>query len=140
MDEHRYDDWLNLWAKELQYWIPSNRNLIDPSRETSIIFNDRAGLEDRLARLKSGMAFAQSPRSRLTRLVTNVEIIDTDDDSCVQAGCCFLIHSVRRENEYWVTGRSMYELGVIRETFEIRAKTVYLTNIDNPIENLTYLI
>ncbi|MGH7804230.1 MAG: aromatic-ring-hydroxylating dioxygenase subunit beta, partial [Candidatus Binatia bacterium] len=36
MDTHRYDEWLALFDEDATYWIPSNRDDIDPRREVSI--------------------------------------------------------------------------------------------------------
>ncbi|MDH3643622.1 MAG: aromatic-ring-hydroxylating dioxygenase, partial [Gammaproteobacteria bacterium] len=33
MDENRYEEWLELFAEECEYWIPSNHEDGDPSRE-----------------------------------------------------------------------------------------------------------
>ena len=71
MDENAYDDWLALWADEALYWVPANRDDIDPTREVSIVYADRPRLEDRIARLKSGAAYAQDPPSRLRRCFTS---------------------------------------------------------------------
>ena len=54
MDEHRYDEWLALWAEGALYWVPSNRDEIDPKREVSLVYDDAVRLKLRIARLKSG--------------------------------------------------------------------------------------
>ncbi len=73
MDEHRYDDWLALWTEPALYWVPSNRDQIDPRREVSLIYDDWVRLQLRIARLKSGFAHAQEPKSRMRRIISNGE-------------------------------------------------------------------
>src|SRR5439155_898605 len=75
MDEHAYDEWLALWTDDALYWVPCNRDDSDPMREVSIIYDNRARLEDRIMRLKSGAIYAQEPKSRLRRVVANVEVL-----------------------------------------------------------------
>ena len=67
MDEHRFDEWLALWSEPALYWVPSNRDDLDPAREVSLIYDDWVRLQLRIARLKSGFAHAQEPRSRMRR-------------------------------------------------------------------------
>jgi 3-phenylpropionate/cinnamic acid dioxygenase small subunit len=53
MDEHRYDEWLALWAiDDAIYWIPANADDIDPTRNVSIIYDRRGQLRNRIKRLK----------------------------------------------------------------------------------------
>src|SRR3989442_13576333 len=74
MDEHAYDEWLALWTDDAWYWVPCDRDDSDAMREVSIIYDNRARLEDRILRLKSGAIYAQEPKSRLRRVVANGEI------------------------------------------------------------------
>ena len=41
LDEGKLQDWLKLFTEEARYWIPCNRDDIDPMREVSIIYDDR---------------------------------------------------------------------------------------------------
>ena len=79
MDEHAYDEWLSLWTEDALYWVPCNEDDIDPQRHVSIIYDNRPSLEDRIERLKSGVAYAQEPKSQLRRVVSNVEIEEGDN-------------------------------------------------------------
>ena len=74
MDEHRYKDWLALWAEDGIYWVPCNDDDIDPARHVSIIYDDRERLQQRVERLMSGAVLAQEPKPRMRRVVSNIEI------------------------------------------------------------------
>ena len=63
-----------LWADEVLYWVPANEDDIDPHRHVSIVYEDKTRLEDRIERLKSGAAYAQDPKSRMRRVISNIEI------------------------------------------------------------------
>ena len=139
MDEHAYDDWLALWADEALYWVPANRDDIDPTREVSIVYADRPRLEDRIARLKSGAAYAQDPPSRLRRIVSNVEIEEaTDGELIVHAN--FLLTELRRHRQMIFAGHTIHRLRPEQDSFKIVSKKVELLNNDEVIDNLTFLI
>src|SRR5512147_3168555 len=74
MDEHRYEEWLGLWADDARYWVPCNEDDIDPTRQVSIIYDDRERLQQRVERLMSGSVLAQDPKPRMRRLVSNIEV------------------------------------------------------------------
>src|SRR5277367_5776883 len=95
MDEHRLDEWLALWTESALYWVPSNRDDIDPKREVSLIYDDWVRLQLRVSRLKSGFAHAQEPRSRMRRVVSNIVVEEADDGEIV-ASSNFLLAELRR--------------------------------------------
>ena len=141
MDEHAYDEWLSLWtANGAVYWVPCNRDDIDPERAISIIYDDRAALEGRIERLKSGAAFAQDPKSRMRRLVSNVEIGEDDGNGEVVVHSNFDLTEVRRGERRSVAGRTMHRLRRRGRGFEIVAKKVMLVDNDEPIRNLAFLL
>jgi benzoate/toluate 1,2-dioxygenase subunit beta len=139
MDTHAYDEWLALWTEDALYWVPSNDDDIDPERHVSIVYENRAGLEDRIARLKSGAAYAQDPRSRLSRVVSNVEIEDGNDGDVV-VNSTFNLTALRRRRMDIFAGRSIYKLRWDGDNFKIAFKKVLLINNDEVIHNLTFLI
>ena len=61
MDEHRYQEWLTLWASDAVYWVPCLHEDTDPLRQVSIIYDNRAKLEDRVTDCR---AAASWPRTR----------------------------------------------------------------------------
>ncbi len=79
MDEGQFDEWLSLWTEDARYWVPCNDDDIDPKHHVSLIYDDRARLEQRVARLKSGTVLALQPKPRMRRVITNVEIARMDD-------------------------------------------------------------
>ena len=74
MDENRYSEWLKLFADECEYWIPSNEEDIDPNKHVSIMYCDRKMLNNHVERLLQGKAFAQSPQSRLRRIIGGINM------------------------------------------------------------------
>jgi len=139
MDEHRYDEWLALWTDDALYWVPSGRDDIDPKREISLIYDDRVRLQVRIARLKSGFAHAQEPKSRMRRVVSNIVIEEVENgEILVQSN--FLLVELRRGKQDLFAGRTMHRLRLHDGSFKLVSKKVLLVNNDEYIDNLTFLI
>jgi 3-phenylpropionate/cinnamic acid dioxygenase small subunit len=139
MDEHAYDEWLALWTDDALYWIPCNDDEIDPERHVSIVYENKARLEDRIARLKSGAAYAQDPKTRLSRVVSNMEIEDENDNEVIVRST-FNVTALRRGRMDTFAGRAVHKLRTEGESFKLAYKKVLLINNDVVIHNLTFLI
>ena len=139
MDEHQYDDWLQMWASEAMYWVPCNRDDIDPTMSVSIILDDYQGLRLRIERLKSGAAYGQDPPSKMRRVLSNVEI-DGEANGEIVVFSNFNLTELRRGRQATFAGRSTHRLRALDDRLEITYKKVALVNNDEPIDNLTFLI
>ena len=140
MDENAYEEWLSLWASEnICYWVPTSENETDPGQQISIIYDDRKRLEGRIKRLASGYAFAQDPKSRMRRVISNVEI-DEAVDGTVTTWSNFALGEFRRGKQDIFVGRTMHKLRPEGDSFKILLKKVLLINSDGYIDNLTFLV
>lgn len=139
MDENRYDEWLALWTDDALYWVPCGRDDIDPKREVSLIYDDRTRLGTRITRLKSGVAHAQDPKSRMRRVISNIEIEEGANGE-VTAEANFMLAELRRGVQDIFAGRTIYRLRPDHDGFKLAYKKVLLVNNDEYIDNLTFLI
>ena len=140
MDSHAYDDWLALWARSALYWIPCNADDFDVRRHISLVNEDRVGLEDRVQRLKSGAHYAQDPKSRLSRVVSNVELEAVAGAEALTVHSTFNLSAHRRGRIDVVAGRSRHMLVLEDGVPRIAEKKVVLVDNDDMIMNLTYLV
>src|SRR5271168_818162 len=74
-DEHEYAAWEALWTDDGVYWVPANGDDSDPEAEMSIIYDNRSRIALRVKQLLTGRRHTQEPRSRLRRIISNVEIL-----------------------------------------------------------------
>src|ERR1700751_2850241 len=74
LDRLLFEQWIELYAPECIYWVPSTPEGGDPRSEVAVMFDDRRRLEDRIYRLRTGYAWSQAPSSRTSRIVSNVEV------------------------------------------------------------------
>lgn len=140
-DEHDYDGWEALWADDATYWVPANGDGTDPTRQMSIIYDNRSRIATRVRQLKTGRRHSQRPRSSLRRLVTNVEVLDVDPATGdVHAGANFAVFEARDPG--WRAWAGRYEYRLVGEggTWRMRAKTVLLVGNDQPLPTLSFLI
>jgi 3-phenylpropionate/cinnamic acid dioxygenase small subunit len=140
-DEHRFEEWHALWAEgEVHYLVPSNDDDADTRHAISIINDNRAGLAERIIRLKGRAAYSQRPRSRMRRLLSNLEI-DGGPDGEVVVLANFAIIELRAGHQDVFGGRVRYRLVPDGENgWRLRAKTVWLINNDDYIDNISFLL
>jgi 3-phenylpropionate/cinnamic acid dioxygenase small subunit len=139
MDEHRYADWLALWAEDAHYWIPCKDDDGGLDRTIAIVNEGRAGIEDRIKRLQGGAHYAQDPKSRLSRIVSNIEIVEERDGGLVVSST-FNLTASRKGRIDIVAGRVTHKLHFSEGDFRIAGKKVLLANNDEVMTNLTYLV
>lgn len=81
LDDKQWDEWLTLYAESAEFWMPawddSDELTTDPQREISLIYYaSRAGLEDRVFRIKTERSSASMPEPRTIHQLTNIEILE----------------------------------------------------------------
>jgi 3-phenylpropionate/cinnamic acid dioxygenase small subunit len=119
LDERRFHEWLELLTDDIRYWMGARSNrypkiskaiaILDPERyveddltkedELAILDEDRQTLGARVARLDTGMAWAEDPPSRTRHLITNIEVAPGDTAQEVKVYANFLVYRSRAETE-----------------------------------------
>ncbi len=80
LDEWKLDEWVNLFADDGRYVVPStDLPEGDPRRDLVFIDDDIVRLRARVARLNSRYSHRERPRSRTRRFVTNVRVEETKE-------------------------------------------------------------
>jgi benzoate/toluate 1,2-dioxygenase subunit beta len=138
MDEGQYREWLSLWTDDAIYWVPCNED-DDPTRDVSLIYDNRDRLAQRVDRLTSGTVQAMDPRPRMRRVVSNIEIeADVGDDLTVSSN--FILGHARWDTQQLWVGRTVHKLRRSGESLQIAFKKVVLINSDQEIPLLQFLI
>lgn len=140
LDARDNDAWLALWARECTYWVPLREGQPDPESELNIIFDDATRLNDRVFRLRSGIAYAQDPPSRTSRCITNVVVSPAETRGELFVESTFTIVEVRAGLQQIWGGRYTHILREIDAGYEIVHKKVDLTNSQEPMLNLAFLL
>jgi 3-phenylpropionate/cinnamic acid dioxygenase small subunit len=138
-DEHEYDAWEALWTDDGVYWVPANGEGGDPEQEMSIIYDNRSRIGLRIRQYHTGKRFSQSPRSRLRRVVSNVEVLDDDGREIRAASNAMVFESQTRGDVVWAT-RNEYTLRREGEGFRMARKKVVLVNNGTALYSMAFLI
>jgi 3-phenylpropionate/cinnamic acid dioxygenase small subunit len=136
LDEGKFDDWLALFTPDAWYWVPSEPDQPDPIETVSLIYDDRRLLETRVRRLASPRVYSQEPRSRTSRIVTNVTIEEAGKDTCT-ARSKFMMIEYRREQQRLFGGTALHRLVQTNGRIMIASKRVNLVNCDAPLDGIT---
>ncbi|RDK05866.1 ring-hydroxylating dioxygenase subunit beta [Cupriavidus lacunae] len=138
-DEHRYDDWEALWTDDGLYWIPANGDGGDPERQMSIVYDNRSRIALRVRQLKTGKRHSQTPRSRLRRLISNVEILAQSEGEIRVGANALVFESHIRGDTVWAA-RNEYVLRRVEGDLKLARKTVVLVNNETAMWSMAFLI
>ena len=119
LDERRFHEWLELLTDDIRYWMGSRTNrypksskaiaILDPDRyveddltkedELAILDETKQTLSQRVARLDTGMAWAEDPPSRTRHLISNIEVEPGDPEAELKVYSNFIVYRSRAETE-----------------------------------------
>ncbi len=119
LDDRRFHDWLTLFTDDVRYWMASRTNrypksskaiaILDPDRyveddigredELAILDETKETLSGRVARLETGMAWAEDPPSRTRHMISNIEIEPGDVETEIRVYANFIVYRSRAETE-----------------------------------------
>jgi 3-phenylpropionate/cinnamic acid dioxygenase small subunit len=119
LDSRRFHEWLELFTDDVRYWMTGRSNryprsskaiaILDPDRyvegdearddELCLLDETKETLRGRVARLDTGMAWAEDPPSRTRHVVTNIEIEPAASASEIRVYSNFIVYRSRAETE-----------------------------------------
>lgn len=138
-DDHEYDAWEALWADDGIYWVPANGEGDDPDTEMSLIYDNRSRIALRIKQLHTGKRHTQMPRSRLRRIVSNIEILECKGDSVRVTANAVVYESNARGEMTWPS-RNEYVLRREGGVLRMALKKIILVNNEQPLYTLSFLI
>lgn len=135
LDEGRFADWLALFTENAWYWVPIEPDQDSPLTTVSLMYDDRKLLETRVRRLQGSHMHAQDPRSRTSRIVTNVTLRERRPASALVRSK-FMMVEYRRGDQRLFAGTCFHELVRADGGLRIASKRVDLVNCDAPMDGL----
>jgi 3-phenylpropionate/cinnamic acid dioxygenase small subunit len=143
LDERRFEEWLALFTSDCRYWVPCGQGE-DPGLVTHLVCDDRSQLEDRLWQLQQPRHSSQSPPSRTSHIIGNVQV-DHAEDGAVAVHSSFVVHELRLmqggEGEPRAfAGHYDHLLRRNGDAWQIQMKKVWLLGRDLPVFNLTFIL
>ncbi|TCB47221.1 3-phenylpropionate/cinnamic acid dioxygenase subunit beta [Acinetobacter terrestris] len=106
LDDWKFREWLDMLAEDISYTLRTTPNAQTRDRRRSIeppttwVFNDTKDLlERRVARLETGMAWAEEPPSRTTHMVSNVIVEPTEAEGEYDVYVTYLLYRTQKEKD-----------------------------------------
>ena len=110
LDDWRLDEWLMLFLEDATYEVPATDTPDGNSATHLFIIADTLPvLRGRVERLKSVHAYAESPRARTRRFVSNVRLLSATGDELVAAANFMVARMKHGETDTFI-GRYEYTL------------------------------
>jgi 3-phenylpropionate/cinnamic acid dioxygenase small subunit len=134
LDERKFKEWLALFTDDVLYFMPRRKNV--PRREAhreltqlgdlAILEEDKRYLQMRVARLDTGMAWAEDPPSRTRHMIGNLEAEFLENGE-VGAKTAFLVYRSHLETDHQLL--SGYREDVLRKVdggWKVAKRTIVL--------------
>jgi 3-phenylpropionate/cinnamic acid dioxygenase small subunit len=152
LDDRRFRDWLDLLAEDISYFMPIRRNVKfgqQAARENTIrgegiswFDEDKWTLTKRVEQILTGVHYAEEPLSRITHMVSNVQIKsvrpDTEAPRELDVTSRFLVYQNRVEYETYIfVGRRNDTLRLADNGWKIARREILLEQNILLAKNLT---
>ncbi|MGQ4619390.1 3-phenylpropionate/cinnamic acid dioxygenase subunit beta [Nocardia sp. R7R-8] len=135
LDERKFDQWLELLAEDLHYWIPIRQNRqgdqmgdeFTKPGENALIDDDKTTMRIRVGKLDTGYAWAEEPPSRTRHVITNVMATEIEGGD-LHVVSDFIIYRNKNESEvdWWVGLREDVLRRDENTKFQVAKRSVYL--------------
>ncbi|MFC5767954.1 aromatic-ring-hydroxylating dioxygenase subunit beta [Thauera sinica] len=132
LDEHDWDAWLDMYAKDVTFWVPAwdvdGELTRDPQKEISLMYYARRdGLEDRVFRIRTERSTASTPPPRTAHNISNIQLIEVGGEACA-VRFNWLTMSYRFKTVSQFFGTSTYRIVVDHGVPLVKEKKVVLKN------------
>jgi 3-phenylpropionate/cinnamic acid dioxygenase small subunit len=135
LDEQRWDEWLALYTPDCEYWMPTWKSdaelTSNPATELShFYYASRAGLEDRIYRIRSNRSPASTPLPRTTHLLGNVKLLEPAAGDRLRLRSSFVCHVFfpRAKDSHAFFGSTEHELVADGDKWLVAKKRIVLQN------------
>jgi p-cumate 2,3-dioxygenase beta subunit len=125
LDEWRLDEWVELFADDAHYIVPSTDAPQGTESDSLVLLTDDVfRIRARVTRLNSRRAHREFPWSRTRRIISNVRILE-DRGEEVDIAANFAVYRIRKDLNVYV-GRYLYTLVRTGDSFLIRNRRAEL--------------
>ena len=137
IDQHRFEEWLDLFAEDGFYWMPLEWGQTDPRLTTSLMYEDKLLLKIRVERLKGNRTFSQKPKSRCHHVLQTPQVDSRNEarTNMSRGRRCTMSRpgsTSRTSIAAWAT----HTLALIDGALKIKLKRVDIVNCDAAFGNI----
>jgi 3-phenylpropionate/cinnamic acid dioxygenase small subunit len=127
LDERRFAEWLELFAEDGAYWAPTQPGQASPHEALSLLYEPRALLALRVARLGRPDMHAQAPPSRTVHHVGGIQVLSAEE-----ARSALIVAEWRAGETRWFAARVQHRLRRTPQGLRIVLKRVDLIDSEAP--------
>jgi benzoate/toluate 1,2-dioxygenase beta subunit len=135
LDEHRWDEWQQLFTAEGLYWVPLVHGQADHLHHASLFCEDALLRSMRARRLAQARAYSQQPPTRTVHVVGNIALEAREAAGCTVRSS-FVLLEWRKTEQRVFGGSVLHTLRREAGGLRIAMKRVELVNCDAPHEAL----
>jgi 3-phenylpropionate/cinnamic acid dioxygenase small subunit len=148
LDERKLKEWLDLFTDDVLYFMPRRKNVprreahreLTPLGDLAILEEDKRYLEMRVARLDTGMAWAEDPPSRTRHLIGNLEAAPLGNGE-VEARTAFLVYRSHLETDHQLLSGCREDLlRKVDGAWKVARRTIVLDANVLPDKNLSVFL
>ncbi|MEA2642050.1 MAG: hypothetical protein QOF51_3444 [Chloroflexota bacterium] len=146
LDERRYEEWLELLAEDIRYFMPMRRNVpyTEPERENTVARSQMSWFDEgkftlgqRVLQIRTGAHWCEEPFSRVSHMVSNVRVTDVEGDE-IKTSVHFMIYRNRLQSEEsFLIGRRYDTLRRDGDSWKIARREIILEQNVLLAKNLT---
>lgn len=145
LDEERHDEWYDLLADDLFYWMPLHENRFRRDKRPAILpenmalFDERkADIAVRIGRLASNLVWTEDPPTRHVYCISNIEAFETEVPGEFEVHSVFVQHRNRSEHdEATLFGRRRDLVRARGDSFQIVLRLILLPQSILSTKNLS---
>ena len=132
LDQRELDAWIALYAEDAEYWLPcwdDEFTLTDnPNNELSLIYyGSRAGLEDRIFRLRTERSLASTPLPRTCHMI-NIAKVSEDKNGAIVVHSNWTTHAYRLSKAHSFFGQQTHTLRIMDGELKIAKRKIVVAN------------
>lgn len=143
LDHDRLEEWLELFAENVRYWAPVRTNQprgredLYRQQQLAHFDDDKTGLATRVQRIRTGVAHADEPPSRVRHFISNVRVLEADSQSAKTTSNFMVFKSRRGREETLFVGCREDQWRRIEGAWKLEERLIILDH--DVLENVTVL-
>jgi benzoate/toluate 1,2-dioxygenase beta subunit len=138
LDEHRFEEWLNLYSSDCTYWVPLELNQQDALNTSSILYDDKTLMEIRIRQYAHARAHARNPLSRTVHAISNIQV-ESSNDSSYKVFSNLIVGEYRKEIQRSWFASVEHVLKLQDQALKIHSKRINLINSESELDGITIL-
>ena len=139
LDAARFDEWLQLFTSDAQYWVPLVHGQPDPDADFSLMIENPLLLRMRVERMQHPSAHGMRVPIYTSRLVGNV-MVQHADVLEAEVTARFVLTESENDRQRIFAGQYHYSLVRHGDAWKMQRKRVNLVNCDSPFASIQIIL